>query len=316
MKCVFFGSPQFAVPFLKAICDSGKHSVVGVVTQPNRPAKRGLSLEPPPVKTAAEQLNLPILQPEKVNDDSVLEWLSHHSPDILVVVAYGEFLGKKLLDFCKTPPINVHPSLLPKLRGAAPVQWAVINGLKETGVTIQFMSAKMDSGDVILQEKISVGPNETAEDLFAKVTPVGRQLLIRALDQIEAGTAKSRPQNEADATLAPLLAKEDGRVRWNEWTAEECHNRIRGLFPWPAAYTYFEGKRIKVLKSALPKDPSWGNTAIPGQFVGFGDHLLVRCKSGVVALSSLQPEGKRAMLPHEFVNGIQKKTPPYAFEGA
>ncbi len=316
MKCVFFGSPQFAVPFLKALFGSKKHTVVGVVTQPDRPAKRGLSLEAPPVKSAAQELNIPVFQPEKINEDPVLAWLTDRSPDILVVVAYGEFLGKKLLGFCKTPPINLHPSLLPELRGAAPVQWAIILGKKETGVSIQFMSPKMDAGDILLQETVLIDSNETAEDLFTKVTPLGQKLLIEALDKIEAGTATTTHQKDSDATLAPLLTKDDGLIRWQNWTAEECHNRIRGLFPWPAAFTYFQGKRIKVLKSSVSRQAPWGNSASPGDFVASGDQLLVRCKSGVVELSSIQPEGKRPMLPREFVNGIQNKTPPYAFDGA
>jgi methionyl-tRNA formyltransferase len=315
LKCVFFGSPEFAVPFLKAIVESKKHSVVGVVTQPDRPAKRGLALEPPPVKKFASTLNFKILQPEKVNDASVAQWIKETGAEALVVVAYGEFFGKELLSLCEHPPINVHPSLLPELRGAAPVQWALLRGMKETGISIQFMAAKMDAGDVLLQEKISVGENDTAEDLFAKVTPVGANLLLAALDRIETGNVHAKPQDHERATLAPLLKKEDGLLRWTDWSDTVLHNRVRGLYPWPAAYTYFQGKRVRVLKSSIPRQANWGSSASPGEFVANGDSILVRCKTGIVEIHSLQPEGKRPMLPREFVNGIQKAV-PLLFDGA
>lgn len=314
MRLVFCGSPEFAVPFFEALQLSEQHTVVGVITQPDRPASRGLAMKPPAIKEAALRYNLPILQPEKINAFESIEWIKKTGAEILVVVAYGEFLGKEILNLFKTPPINVHPSLLPDLRGAAPVQWAILNGQKKTGVSVQFMSPQMDAGDIILQESVEIEANETSEDLFRKVTPLGIHLLLEALNQIASGKAKPTPQNRAAVTFAPLLKKSDGAILWGQWTAEKCHNRIRGLFPWPASYTQYKGKRIKILRSYIPSGAPWGVTARPGEFLQNGDEILVRCQDGPLAVQLLQPEGKRPMLPREFVNGIQTGQACYSFD--
>lgn len=302
MKCVFFGSPDFAVASLEALLGS-KHQVLGVVTQPDRPAGRGLKLEPPAVKTRALAAGLPILQPEKLNREETYAFLEKLRPDILVVVAYGAFLGEKLLKFCRFAPVNVHPSLLPDLRGAAPMQWAVLRGYKKTGVSTQFMVKEMDAGDVLLQVESDVGVNETSKDLHERLKVVGGNLLVATLDGLEAGSIQPRAQDGAKATLAPLLTKEQGLIHFARDSAEEIHNQIRGLYPWPGAYTFHQKKRVKILRSKL--NPPLAGGLRPGEFRIEGESLFVRCRDASLEILEVQPEGKRAILPSEFGNGMK-----------
>lgn len=301
MKCVFFGSPEFAVASLEALLASN-HQVLGVVTQPDRPAGRGLKLEPPAVKTLALKHSLPILQPEKVNCEETYAFLNEHKPDILVVVAYGGFLGAKLLSFCKFPPVNVHPSLLPDLRGAAPMQWAVLRGYPSTGVTTQFMVKEMDAGDVLLQVNADIGPDETSKDLQDRLRLVGGELIVKTLTGLEEGSIRPKPQDGTRATFAPLLTKEQGQIRFTEHSAAEIHNQVRGLFPWPGAYAFLNKKRLKILRSAVAQNPRSGK---PGSFWFEGDRLFARCREGVLEILRLQPEGKPAILPRDFENGMK-----------
>lgn len=309
MRCVFFGSPAFALGSLNALLSS-RHQVLGVVTQPDRPAGRGLQLEAPPVKTRAIAAGLPVFQPEKVNQEETYAFLEKLRPDILVVVAYGGFLGSRLLSFCKHPPVNVHPSLLPDLRGAAPVQWALLRGYRRTGVTTQFMVKEMDAGDVLLQEEFAVQEHETAKDLLDRFSLEGGRILADTLDGLEAGSIKPKPQVPSQATFAPLLTKENGLVRFAEKDAWTTHNQVRGLYPWPGAYAFVNKKRIKILRSAMARtQPSLG---APGAFWFEGDRMFVACQTGVLELLELQPEGRRAMLPREFESGM--KDAPARFE--
>ncbi len=302
MKCVFFGSPEFALGSLEALLAS-RHQVLGIVTQPDRPSGRGLSLEPPAVKKRALPLGLPIHQPEKVNCQETYDFLEKLRPDILLVVAYGGFLGARLLSFCKTPPVNVHPSLLPDLRGAAPVQWALLRGYAKTGITTQFMVKEMDAGDVLVQEEYALTESDNARDLLARFGAEGGKLLVRTLDGIEAGSIVPRAQDPAKATFAPLLAKENGVLKFSESDAWTIHNQIRGLFPWPGAYGFVNKKRVKVLRSAPAKDePRRGE---PGSFWLRDERMFVACRDGTLEILELQPEGKRAMLPREFENGMK-----------
>lgn len=301
MKCVFFGSPDFAVASLSALLSS-EHKVLGVITQPDRPAGRGLKLEPPAVKKLALEHHLPILQPEKVNCEETYSFLEKLQPEILVVVAYGGFLGKRLLEFCQFPPVNVHPSNLPDLRGAAPMQWAVLKGYRETGVTTQFMVKEMDAGDVLLQVPASIGENENSKELQDRLKVVGGELLVKTLTGLAAGTITPRKQDGTRATFAPLLAKDHGRIRFSSTPAAEIHNQIRGLFPWPGAFTYFQGKRVKFLRSLLADKRLSGE---PGSFVIENEKLFVQTANGTLEILELQPEGKKALLPREFENGIQ-----------
>jgi methionyl-tRNA formyltransferase len=308
VRCVFFGSPEFAAASLEALLRSSHH-VAGVVTQPDRPAGRGLRLEPPAVKKLALEHGLPILQPEKVNAEETYRFLDGVKPEVLAVVAYGEFLGDKLLHFCPRPPVNVHPSLLPDLRGAAPMQWAVLKGYSQTGVTTQFMAREMDAGDILLQVPAGIGPEESSRDVHDRLKLVGAELLVRTLDGLEGGGLVPTPQDGSKATFAPLLTKEQGLVRFRASTSVEIHNQIRGLFPWPGAYAFFRGKRLKLLRSRVAEAAAKGG---PGEFWLEGEQLFVSCAKGVVEVLELQPEGKRPLLPREFENGI--KAVPHQFD--
>lgn len=313
MKCVFFGSPDFAVASLDALLQS-KHEILGVVTQPDRPAGRGLHLEPPAVKTRALAANLPIIQPEKVNCQETYDFLEKLKPEILVVVAYGGFLGEKLLKFCGRPPVNVHPSLLPDLRGAAPMQWAVLKGYTKTGVTTQHMVKAMDEGDILLQVESELPANATSKDMHEKLKLVGGELIVKTLDGLESGAINPRAQDHSKATHAPLLTKEQGLIQWDKNSAQEIHNQIRGLYPWPGAYSSVNKKRVKILKSLSPKNS--GKKLSAGEMYLENDVLLVGCKEGTIEILELQPEGKRAMLPKEFVNGMKGlNLPSLQFDG-
>lgn len=303
MRCAFFGSPEFALGSLNALFDS-PHQVVGVITQPDRPSGRGLQTTPPAVKRRAlEKGGLPIHQPEKVNTEATYEFLKGLRPDILVVVAYGEFLGERLLKFCRFPPVNVHPSLLPDLRGAAPVQWALLRGYRRTGITTQFMAKEMDAGDVLLQEEYAVGENETAKDLLDRFSVEGGKLLVKTLDGLEAGTIRPRPQNHAQATLAPMFAKDKGLLKFEETDAWTTHNQVRGLYPWPGAYGFINKKRVKILRTTMARNQP--HLGAPGALWFSDEKMFVACREGVLEILELQPEGKRPMLPQEFRNGMK-----------
>ena len=313
MRCVFFGSPEFALGSLDALLAS-RHEVVGVVTQPDRPAGRGLKLEPPPVKVRALSRGLPIHQPEKVNGEDTYRFLQTLRPDILAVVAYGGFLGEKLLQLCRFPPVNVHPSLLPDLRGAAPVQWALLRGYRRTGVTTQFMAKAMDAGDVLLQEGFAVEEGDTSQSLLQRFSIEGGRMLVKTLDGLEAGTIQPRPQNHSQATFAPLLTKEHGLIRFGEADAWKIHNQVRGLFPWPGAYAFVNKKRVKVLRTAMARNES--PLGAPGAWWMDGDRMLVACADGVLEILELQPEGKRPMLPKEFESGMKGTDAPRRFDAS
>lgn len=314
MKIVFFGSPDFAAASLAALLVS-RHEVVGVITQPDRPAGRGLKLEAPAVKKLALAENLPIFQPEKVNAEETYRWLAERGTEQLVVVAYGEFLGSKLLGFCKNPPINVHPSLLPDLRGAAPMQWSLLKGYESTGVSTQFMVKEMDAGDVLLQMVTPIFPEETAGELQERLKIVGADLLVKTLDLLEEGKIHPRPQDSSKATMAPLLSKEMGEIDWAAQDAFDVHCKIRGLNPWPCAYAFAGAKRIKLLRSKLPEGGVFHESRMePGEFYVSGDFIFVRCKDRCLVVKELQPEGKRPMLPREFSNGMKSQDGKFRFD--
>jgi methionyl-tRNA formyltransferase len=304
MRVVFFGSPDFAVASLESLLAS-KHSVVGVITQPDRPAGRGLQLQASAVKIVAQKNSLPIFQPEKVNCEQTYTWLKSQSPDVLVVVAYGEFLGKTLLQFCAQPPINVHPSLLPDLRGAAPMQWSLLRGYQNSGVTTQYMAKEMDAGDVLLQERCTIEPDENFQQLQDRLKIIGGRLLVKTLDLLEEKKLLPSPQDPTKVTFAPLLTKELGQIQWSTFSAQHIHNQVRGLFPWPSAFTFFQSKRCKILRSRIPRPEDCPQRqADAGEFFAFGDALFVKTIDSWLEILSIQPEGKRSLLPREFCNGI------------
>ncbi len=249
LRIVFFGTPDFAVPSLQALLD-GDDQIVGVVCQPDRPAGRGQQLSAPPVKVAAVQAGVPVLQPDKVRTPEFLDALRQWAPDLIVVAAYGRILPKPVLDLPPHGCINVHASLLPKYRGAAPIQWAMLRGEVETGVTIMQMNEGMDTGDIRLQRATPIGADETYGALQARLAVLGAEALREALADLKAGTLPRVPQREADMTLAPMLSKEDGRIDWTQ-AAADIARRVRALHPWPSAFTVLDGKLLKIHRAPL-----------------------------------------------------------------
>ncbi len=296
------GTPAFAVPILKALLKS-EDQVLAVVTQPDKPAGRGQKLTPPPVKRLAEEHHVPVLQPKKLKDPAFLKELASLRPDAIIVAAYGKILPKEVLEIPKYGCINVHASLLPKFRGAAPINWALIKGEKETGVTIMQMDEGMDTGDILLQEAIPIEPEETAGSLHDKLSHLGAKLILQCLDLLKAGKLKRTKQPEEGASLAPLLKKEDGLLDFQR-PASELAQLIRGLDPWPSAYTYFRGKLLKLFSpQALPEKPS----APPGTIVDLKEGITIATGEGLLRIREVQPEGKRRMEAEAFVRGYHPK---------
>ena len=296
MRIVYMGTPDFAVPTLRALLGS-THEVVGAFSQPDRPKGRGYKLVPPPVKELALSHGVPVYQPVKMRDGTALEILKKLKPDVIVVAAYGRILPKEILELPAYGCINVHASLLPRYRGAGPVQWSVINGEKITGVTTMFMGEGLDTGDILEQTQIAIGSEETAGELMDRLADLGAQLLLHTLTLLESGKAVRTVQDEALATYAPMLQKSDGELDFSQ-PAQKLHDRIRGVSPWPSAYSYLDGKRIKVHKSALLPDLS-------GEFgvIQEGKRLIVGCGEGSLELLEVQPEGGKRMSGQDFLRG-------------
>ena len=298
MKIIFFGSSEFAVPSLERILDSG-HEVMAVVTQPDREKGRDLEIQATPVKNFASSRKVPIYQPENLRDHSVQERLKGLSADLFVVVAYGKILPRELLDIPGFYAINLHASLLPKYRGAAPIARAIMSGEKETGLTIIRMNEKMDEGDVVLQRKVGIEGADTSEALSQRLSRLGAILLIDAIRFIEEERISFKKQNERKATLAPILKKEDGLIDWNK-DASEIHNKVRGTIPWPGAYTYFDSKKINIWKTSV-----LDGSGAPGEVIETGKELLVGAKKGLLKIEEIQIEGKRRMESAEFLRGYR-----------
>ncbi|MGD9949468.1 MAG: methionyl-tRNA formyltransferase [Desulfobulbus sp.] len=291
LKIVFMGTPEFAVPSLQALIDS-PHEVVAVVCQPDRQRGRGKILSPPPVKVLALEHNLPVLQPHSVRTDEFFEELRIIAPDLLVVVAYGKILPVRLLELPRLGAINVHGSLLPKYRGAAPIQWAVINGESETGITIMQMDAGMDTGDILLVKRTPIGPQETAGELFDRLSEMGGATLESAVDQLAAGLLTRQPQDHALASTAPMLNKEMGHIDWS-LPAKELQSLIRGLDPWPSAYGFINGKRFRFFRPEVVAHQSGDE---PGTICrSDAQGLLVATGEYCLQLREIQPEGKKRM---------------------
>ena len=304
MKIVFMGTPDFARDSLEAIYNAG-HDILAVVTNVDKPKGRGMKMIATPVKEFAIEKNLPVFQPEKVKkNEEFINEIKSLNPDIICVVAYGKILPKEILDIPQYGCINVHASLLPKYRGAAPIQWSVLNGDKETGVTTMYMDIGMDTGDMILTEKVEIGEDETTGELWNRLSKIGANLLVETLKQIENGTAPRIPQSD-DFTLAPMLDKEMAKIDWNK-SAEEIHNLIRGLNPIMGAYTYENGKKIKIWKSKIANietdnDSKNGEVIISDKKEG----LFVKTSKGVLQLLEVQGENGKRMDIKSFLNGNQ-----------
>jgi methionyl-tRNA formyltransferase len=301
VNVVFFGTPQFAVPTLTHLLAS-RHEVRGVVTQPDRPRGRGQQVTDGPVKALAVAAGVPVLQPERLRDPAVAAALTAWQPDLGVVAAYGQIVPDSLLAIPRFGMINVHPSLLPKYRGAAPVHRAVIAGDAMTGVTIMRVVKALDSGPTFARELRPIGPDETSDVVESDLAERGAALLAAVVDQIATGTAHEEPQDESQAVYAPRLTKEEGLVDWT-LPAAEIHDRVRGLYPWPHAYTYTEtGARLILMRTRVAAD---GDTVPPGTLVDVGRDAVVVAAGGGTRLSilELQPEGRRPMPVRDFLAG-------------
>ena len=308
MRVVFMGTPAFAVPTLQHLIDSDC-SVVGVVCQPDRPSGRGKKLTFGPVKALALAQNIPIIQPEKMKAPAFLETLQSWNPDVIVVAAFGRILPQVILDLPPTGCLNVHGSLLPKYRGAAPIQWAVINGESETGVTIMVMDAGMDTGAILEQAVLPISPEDTAGDVASRMAEMGGRLLVPTLKKWLAGTIEPQAQNESQATLAPILKKEDGLLDWSQ-SAVALANRIRGLSPWPGAYTFVKGERWGIWKVQVeePDDasmlPSVDDSTAPGKIIGVSKQgIRVQTGRGILRLIDVQPANKKRMTAAQYLAG-------------
>ena len=306
MKIIFFGTSKFAVSTLRELEESG-YSVVAVVTQPDKKSGRSLKVSASPVKGEAKELRLPIYQPQDVAEKAFIGKLKSFGADFFVVVAFGTILPKDILDIPKMCSLNVHASLLPKYRGAAPINRAVVNGAKKTGVTIIRMNERMDAGDIILQKEIRIKPNDTSEKLDLELADIGAELLIKAIEAIKKGKARFTAQEEKAATFAPKLTKQDGKIDWS-LDAEAIINRIRGLKPWPGAYTVFEGHALKII-AAEQIDSEDFSCFSPGEAIPADEKtgLIIATGNGAILVLQLQLEGKKAMSAELFLRGHKIK---------
>ena len=311
LNILFMGTPDFAKESLEAVYNSG-HNVIGVVTNPDKPKGRGMKMIPTPVKEFAIEKDIPVYQPLKVrNNTEFIEEMKKINPDVICVVAYGKILPKEILDIPRLGCINVHGSLLPKYRGAAPIQWAVINGEKQTGITTMYMDIGMDTGDMILKEKVDIGEDETTGELWERLSSLGGKLLVDTLKLIEEGKAPREKQSE-DFTMAPMLNKEMAEINWNEKTAQEIKNLVRGLNPIMGAYTYINDKKLKIWKVNVvdfSEFKSKYNVSVDnielGNIILANDKqgLFLKAKDAVIEVLELQAEGSKRMNAKDYLRG-------------
>ena len=308
MKIVFMGTPDFAATSLNALIEAN-YNIEAVVTNPDRPKGRGMKMLYTPVKEVAISKNIPIFQPEKVrNNEDFINIIKEINPDVICVVAYGKILPKEILDIPKYGCINVHASLLPKYRGAAPIQWAILNGDKETGVTTMYMDVGMDTGDMILTEKVQIGENETTGELWDRLAKIGGKLLVETLKQIENGTAPRIPQGN-NFTMAPMLDKEMSKIDWENKTAEEIKNLVRGLNPIMGAYTLLNGKKIKFWKVEVANNIGYDENSIKILKNGTvlvsdpRDGIFIKTKNGILRVLEIQGENAKKMPIQDFLRG-------------
>ena len=302
MILIFCGTPRFAVPTLEKLVEAG-HSVRLVVTQPDRPRGRGMELAISPVKAAALRLGLPVLQPDTIkNNEDFKSQLTALAPDAIIVVGYGRIIPQWMIDLPRFGNLNLHASLLPKYRGAAPIQWAIARGESVTGATTMRIDAGLDTGDILQQRELPIGPEDTAETLSPKLAAMGAGLMIETLQGLQSGQVRPAPQDHSQATLAPILRKEDGHIDFHR-TATEIFNRLRGFQPWPGAYTVFKGRNLQV-HWARPLESA--ASLAPGEVAVQGTRLLAGCGQGTaLELIEIQIEGKRRMSAPDFINGYR-----------
>lgn len=301
------GTPEFAVPSLNSLVGAG-YEVSAVVTQPDRPSGRGKVLTPPPVKIAAEAAGIPLLQPSKIRTEEFFAELSSYSPELICVTAYGRILPKSILDLPKYGCVNVHASLLPKLRGAAPVNWAIVRGESVTGVTTMLMDEGMDTGDMLLRREAAIEDDDTGETLSRKLSIVGGELLVETLGLLEEGRLRPEKQDESRATYAPIIKKEDGLIDWSK-PARDIRNLVRGMLPWPGAYTHLGGKMLKIFRAAVSE-----GRGRPGEVIKSGGGVLrVAAGEGALDVLELQMEGGKRLEAAAFQAG--RKIPEGAILG-
>ena len=299
MRVLFMGTPDIAKGCLQKLIDE-KYDIIGVVTQPDKPQNRGKKLGMPPVKELALKYDIPVYQPIKARDEEFVATLKELNPDIIVVVAFGQILPKSILDIPKFGCINVHVSLLPKYRGAAPINWVIINGEEKTGVTTMYMDEGLDTGDMILTEEFDLDDEITAGELHDKMKDRGADVLIETLKQIEKGTAPRIPQNHEEFTYAPMMNKALGEINWSK-SAREIHNLVRGVNPWPSAYTTYEGSTMKVWKTEVLNETSDKES---GTILKVDkDGIRVSTKDNVVLVKEIQMPGKKRVLVSEYIKG-------------
>lgn len=299
MRIIFFGTPSFAVPSLEALLQS-EEEVVAVVTQPDKRKGRDRLSSPPPVKELAVDKGMKVLQPARIKESVFIDELKSMNPEIIVVVAYGKILPSQILRLPQHGCINAHASLLPKYRGAAPVQWAIINGEKKTGITTMLMDEGLDTGDILLQEETEISDEVTAETLSRRLSDIGAALLIKTIKKIKDGSLKPIPQ-EGSPSYAPPLKKEDGRLNWAR-TARDIFNFVRGMYPWPSAYCYLNKERIKITRVKALE-----GSGIAGRVEKADEEIIVGTGGGLISIIELQPEGKRLMTAKDFLQGRRLK---------
>lgn len=299
MRIIFMGTPDFACPTLATLIERGEQ-VVAVVTQPDRPKGRGQQTLPPPVKVLAEEHGIPVFQPVKVRHPEAIEEIRSLNPDLIVVVAFGQILPKALLDIPRHGCINVHASLLPYYRGAAPLNWCIINGESETGVTTMMMDVGLDTGDMLLKKATPIDPDEDTRSLHDRLSRIGAELLAETLDELAAGRLAPEKQDEALTCYAPMLKKEDGLIDWGK-DAATVKNLVRGMTPWPGAFSYLDDKLLKVYRVQIGS-----GAGTPGTVLAAGrDGIEVACGTGSIVIQELQLEGKKRLNAAEFVAGCK-----------
>jgi methionyl-tRNA formyltransferase len=313
LRLLFCGTPQFAVPTLRYLLEQPDFNILGVITQPDRPRGRGQELSFSPVKQVAIENGLPLIQPEKIRASEAEETIRSLGLDVVVIIAYGQIIPARLLAIPKLGWINLHASLLPKYRGAAPINWAIVNGETKTGVTSMRIDAGMDTGEILLQKEMEIGPAETAPELAARMSVLGSPLMVETLRGLAGGTIVPRPQAHEHASSAPMLRKEDGRIDWSR-PAQEIFHRIRGFAPWPGTYSSFRGQTCHIWgepasnemgEQSLPA----GKAAIPGTLVVQKHGVMVHCGSATyLRLLSVKLEGRKKVSAVEFVNGAHLLT--------
>lgn len=303
------GTPQFAIPCLETLINS-RHEIIGVFTQPDRPSGRGRKINITPIKEKALEYNIPIFQPDTLKDAEVFEDIEKLNPDIIVVVAYGQILPEEILRIPKYGCVNVHASLLPKYRGAAPINWVIINGEKSTGITTIYMDAGLDTGNILLKEEVKICEDETAGELHDRLMNLGAGVLDETIDLIEAGEIQSIPQNHKEASYAPMLTKEHGKIDWNK-PAGEIKNLIRGTIPWPTSYTIYDGRIMKIWKGSVVDISvvDINKAYKPGTILEVKkDCIFVATGKGILSIEELQFGGKKRMSVNQYLVGNNIET--------